>query len=244
MTKKISVKKIFSSFILVLISILIVGIFLWNSTCYNAKEKSTKALVSDKLVEVNIDEVITFLPKDKKVEEGLIFYQGAKVYAKAYSYLAREIAKRGYFVALIDSPLDFAMITPNKADDIIENYPNIKKWNVGGHSLGGVVASNYASKNKEIEGLVLLASYPANKDLKQNNIDVVSIWGSNDGVLKHEKIEQTKLYLPQDTKFIEIQGANHAQFGDYGEQKGDKKASISFEEQIEITVDNIAEMLD
>jgi hypothetical protein len=39
--------------------------------------------------------------------------------------------------------------------------------------------------------------------------------------------------LPSDTIFIGIEGANHAQFGDYGPQKGDVVASISLAEQHE-----------
>jgi hypothetical protein len=39
--------------------------------------------------------------------------------------------------------------------------------------------------------------------------------------------------LPADTIFIGIEGANHAQFGDYGPQKGDVVASMSLGEQHE-----------
>ena len=40
-----------------------------------------------------------------------------------------------------------------------------------------------------------------------------------------------------------IEGGNHAQFGDYGLQKGDGQAGISREEQQEITARLIEEMV-
>ena len=46
-----------------------------------------------------------------------------------------------------------------------------------------------------------------------------------------EKFDETKTLLPQDTQFIVMDGGNHAQFGDYGPQPGDKIATISRAEQ-------------
>ena len=48
-----------------------------------------------------------------------------------------------------------------------------------------------------------------------------------------ENFDNKKYLLPEDTMFIPIEGANHAQFGDYGPQKGDVVASISLTEQHE-----------
>ena len=42
---------------------------------------------------------------------------------------------------------------------------------------------------------------------------------------------------------MEIQGGNHAQFGNYGPQKGDAPATISAEEQQARTVEAVAEFI-
>ena len=141
-------------------------------------------------------------------------------------------------------PLDFAMIAPNKAEKAIEKYPNIKSWTIGGHSLGGVVASKFASENDKIDGLVLLASYPMDDKLKNSDIDVLSIWGSEDGVLDMDNLKESKSELPKDTIYVEIDGGNHAQFGDYGNQKGDNKAAISEEEQLIVTKECISDFME
>jgi pimeloyl-ACP methyl ester carboxylesterase len=110
-------------------------------------------------------------------------------------------------------------------------YPEIKNWFVGGHSLGGVVASSFAASHSDIRGVVLWASGPANDALKVNDVPTISIYGSNDGALSDEMKQDAKGLLPEGTKIVVIEGGNHAQFGSYGFQAGDREASISPEEQ-------------
>ena len=229
-----------------IIILFILAVIGWSLTCYEAGENAQNALISDENVEVSgVDsDIITFTPKNIEAKKGFILYQGAKVDAKAYANLARQISENGYFVALLDIPLDFAMLSLNKADKVIDKYENIEKWAVGGHSLGGVVASMYALENSDdVSGLVLLASYPMDEELKDMDIKTTSIWGSVDGVLDYEELLNTKSHLPVDTTYVEIEGANHAQFGDYGKQTGDNDAIISFEEQIDITSKSIIDLL-
>jgi hypothetical protein len=49
--------------------------------------------------------------------------------------------------------------------------------------------------------------------------------------------------LPTDFTEVVIDGGNHAGFGDYGQQKGDGNATISHEEQWNITVNAIINFL-
>jgi len=114
---------------------------------------------------------------------------------------------------------------------VISQYPNIQTWSVGGHSLGGLAAANYAGKHlDEIDGLVFWASYPADDSLSNSSLSVLSIYGSND-LSGMEPYDKSRSQLPSDTQFILIEGGNHAQFGSYGPQAGDKPATISAEEQ-------------
>lgn len=231
--------------ILVTLGVLVVSLMIWVATSYKPQELAKNALISDNIVQVSTkNDLISFTPKSVEPTKGLILYPGAKVEAKAYAPLARAVAENGYEVVVVDMPFNFAMISPNKAKKVIKEYPNIQSWSIGGHSLGGVVASKFAADNKKIDGLVLLASYPTGDELKNLGVDVLSIWGSKDGVLNFTNLVESKDKLPSDTTYVEIEGGNHAQFGDYGKQKGDNDAIISEKEQLDITENSIVNFLD
>lgn len=222
--------------------LIVIGGFLWMSKSYKYESVAAEALESNDAIKVNDDNFITFIPRNTIATKGLIFYPGAKVEPEAYSPMCKKIAEAGYKVVIVKMPLNFAIFSPDKANKVIDLYPDIDKWAIGGHSLGGVMASDYAAKEEKVKGLVLYASYPQGDELEMLDKQVVSIWGSNDGVADLDKIKDAK--LPKDTKFIEIDGGNHGQFGDYGHQSGDNEATISEEEQINIAVKETIKMLD
>lgn len=240
--KKTIYKKVFLGVIALLI-IGIIGFFAWVNSSYEPEEMAKQALISDEVVNVNISEYISFTPNTVTPTKGFILYPGAKVEPEAYAPLAKSIAKKGYEVVIADMPFNFAILSPNEARNIIEKYEHIESWTIGGHSLGGVAAARFAGYNKYIDGVVLLASYPTNDELKKLGKEVISIWGSSDGVLNFESLYKSKEMLPADTTYVDIEGGNHAQFGDYGKQKGDNDAIISKEEQLEITSKSIIEFL-
>ena len=126
----------------------------------------------------------------------------------------------------------------------MNDYRDISHWVVGGHSLGGVAASDFASKNNMVDGVVLLASYPMNDNLKKMGKDVLSIWGSKDGVVNFKDLIKSREKLPENTTYVEVEGANHSQFGDYGLQRGDNEAIITSEKQMNITYKNIVKFLE
>ena len=166
-------------------------------------------------------------------EDALIFYPGGKVEYTAYAPLMRELAEEGIDCYLVKMPVNLAFFGVNRADSIMEEFPH-EKWYIGGHSLGGVAASMYASDH-DLDGLVLLASYPT----KAIDEPVLEIYGTEDGVLNMSRLEEADKYLPIDNLEIELKGGNHAQFGDYGEQDGDGKATITAEEQQRQTAEEI-----
>ena len=126
-------------------------------------------------------------------------------------------------------PWRLAIFAPNRAADV-EEAKGYGKLCLAGHSLGGVAASSYARSHAgEVQGLVLCASYPTD-DLGPD-LQVLSIYGSADGVLNRDAYEKAKGFWPESASEIVIEGGNHAQFGNYGEQKGDGTASISAKEQ-------------
>ncbi len=118
-------------------------------------------------------------------------------------------------------PFNLAVFGVNRGDSVIEKFPEIQKWYIGGHSLGGAMASSYANKHiDKVLGLILLGAYSVNTA----SLPTIVIYGSEDGVLNRSKLEDVK-------DKVEIAGGNHAYFGNYGEQDGDGTAIITREEQ-------------
>lgn len=154
-------------------------------------------------------------------DTALIFYPGAKVEYSAYLPLMNQIAAQGVDVYLVQMPFNLAFFGQNSADDIIKNS-NYSHYIMSGHSLGGVAASGYASKH-DVDGLVLLAAYPSEEIDKPT----LSIYGSEDKVLNLKKYNDAKPLIKANFTEHIINGGNHAQFGNYGLQKGDGNASIN-----------------
>ena len=184
---------------------------------------------------------LCFIPKDPVT--GLIFYPGAKVEYTAYVPLMCELAKNGLLCVLLQTPANIAILGQNAADGIPSRYPYIENWYMAGHSLGGAMAASYAAKHADdFQGLILLASY-STVDMGNTDLDVLSIYGSEDLVLNMENYEANKVNLPGDFSEYIISGGCHAYFGSYGFQKGDGTPDITNEEQIAATVEQILDFV-
>ena len=174
---------------------------------------------------------------------GLIFYPGGKVEHAAYIPLMQACAEKGILCIIAEMPFNLAVFDINAADGIQKEYPQIESWYIGGHSLGGSMAASYLEKHTEAyEGLILLGSY-STADLSGTELEVLSIYGSEDQVLNREKYNDNISNLPKDFKEIVIEGGCHAYFGMYGAQDGDGAPSISNSEQILQTAEYIAQMI-
>ena len=165
----------------------------------------------------------------------IYFTEEAKddVFRKFYDSLAKD----GIDCFLLKMPANLALLGMKKADRVLDSY-DYQSWYIGGHSLGGVAASMYAASH-DLNGLILLAAYPT----KEIDEPTLELYGSNDGVLNLKKRDEGDQYLPDNASIAVIEGGNHAQFGDYGTQKGDGAASISKEEQWEETIQKIEEFV-
>lgn len=174
-----------------------------------------------------------FIPKNPQA--GLIFFQGARVDAKAYAPLMRALAEREILTVLIDSPLNFAYFGINVPDGIQAMFPQVKKWFIGGHSMGAEIAGKYLKKHiEDFDGLALFAGF-VTKDFSKTDLKAFSIYGENDGILTDSLYNKYLSNLPKDYKEYVIPGGNHSGFAYYGPQKGDKEATITKEEQITAT---------
>ena len=207
-----------------------IGFVVWAETPLGPEPEALSALESDSQVTVTIDDFTTFQPVNVQPTTGFIFYPGGHVDYRSYAAPLHEIAAQGYLVVLVPVRLNLAFFDINAAQPVFAAHPEIQHWAVGGHSLGGVASALFAKGQPKIAGLIFWASYPADDSFKNSDIKVLSIYGTND-MAGMEKFDETKTLLPQDTQFIVMDGGNHAQFGDYGSQPGDKIATISRPEQ-------------
>jgi N-succinyl-L-ornithine transcarbamylase len=92
-------------------------------------------------------------------------------------------------------PCNLAVLDVNAAFGIQERFPDVKHWYIGGHSLGGSMAASYlASHASDFEGLILLAAY-STADLSNTSLSILSIYGSEDGVMNRKKYEKYKTNL-------------------------------------------------
>lgn len=179
---------------------------------------------------------VLYFPKSEVGQENLpaiIFYPGAFVAPASYSIWAHALALQGYPVYIIKLPLNLAVLAPKKAAEVIEKY-QLTDYVLGGHSLGGVMASRFAHDHADdhLKGIFFLASYPDEKGrLDEFNLPVLSITGSRDGVLDWDDYAAAQKFLPAQTNYKMIQGGNHAGFGSYGAQKGDFSADITNSKQ-------------
>ena len=159
----------------------------------------------------------------------LIFYPGAKVDTEAYLPLMKQIADNGVDCFLADMPMRMAIFDKNAADEFITDY-HYDCLMIGGHSMGGMVAAEYAAEHSEaIDGVVLLAAYPTEKLCDSTGL--LSVYGTEDKILDRKQYDDAKKYFSSHYTEIPIAGGNHSQFGNYGFQNVDGEASITVHEQ-------------
>ncbi len=219
---------------------LILGCGIYVGDYYRAEETVMDVPAS---VTVEVADVRTEFKPEAPVA-GLIFYPGGKVEYTAYRPLMAELAKRGIFCVLLEMPLNLAVLDRNAAEGIPEEFPDVERWYLAGHSLGGSMAASFAAENAgTYEGLILLAAY-STEDLTQTGLKVCSLYGDRDGVLNREKYRQYRPNLPQDTLELVLEGGNHAGFGSYGHQEGDGTSTLEAGVQLQWTADTIVEFIE
>ena len=238
MNKKLKI----ALYIILALVIIIAGFSIWYLTDYSHADASVNAYLNG-TDNVSVEKIDNGLFLDGPGNESaLIFYPGAKIEYTAYLPLFTELANDGVDCFIVEMPFNLAFFGLDSADSIVSNTNfTYDKWYISGHSLGGVVASYYVTNHStDYDGLILLASYPA-EDL--NNVSVLSIYGSNDKVFNKETYDKSKGLMDYNLTEYVINGGNHAQFASYGNQAGDGVATISSENQRKQTEKEILEFI-
>lgn len=226
MSRRLRVAAIVAAAVLVL---LVAGSYGWTRV---ARYAAFPAAVAVAEAAERVRGWTVFAPEGEPIA-GFVFYPGGLVDPLAYAPWLRRLADGGVLAVLVPMPLDLAVFGSGRAAEVIAAFPQVKTWAIGGHSLGGAMASEFVKRDPDaVAGLVLLASYPAaSTDLSALPIRAVSTYGSENGVTPPEGFAASMVRLPPGSQLVEIDGGNHAGFGHYGPQAGDGVATIDRLEQ-------------
>ena len=210
-------------------------------------------LASSPSVTVSSDGVVlAFLPAQAQRRPGLIFICGSAVGAEAYAHLLRPVAEAGFPVFVVNLPFRVARLESHRPivfdrlRQVIADHPGVTDWVVSGHSLGAALAARFAGAGTDpLSGMVLIATtHPQAEDLSELKIPVTKIYATNDGMAAADKVLANKAKLPAHTRWVEIAGGNHSQFGRYIEPLADGVATISRADQEALTRSAIIRLLD
>ena len=227
----------------VVIVLVVVGVLVWaNIVMQGDRARAIEVWTNDAVAVTSTEHSVVMVPAGVASGTGLVFIPGAKVDPYAYMYKLSEIVERTGATIVITKPtLNLAFFDQRPLATFTADAPGVDRWFVGGHSLGGVRACMLAD-DPAVSGLVLFGSYCAN-DLTASGLEVLSIAGSRDGLSTPEKIADARGMLPADADLVEIEGLNHAGFGDYGVQPGDNTATIPTGQQRDEITDALAPVL-
>jgi predicted alpha/beta-hydrolase family hydrolase len=213
-----------------LVVLVVAAVGVWIALLPDTEPAPLQAVLDDQTLSVVRDGGdVTLTPAGPVSDTTVVFYPGAGVppdaYLATWAPVVRETSVR---VVIPSMPLRLAVLDAGAAADVRGDVDGGTWW-VGGHSLGGAMASSFLAGTEPgaWDGLVLWAAYPAGEDLAvRDDIAVVSVAGSRDGLTTPEEVETSRDDLPADAAVVVLDGVNHAQFGTYGDQRGDGEATV------------------
>ena len=217
--------------LLSVLAVLAGGFFWYVSDYYRAEDVAVSVLAREDGIASKDN--LTILSPSVPGDTAIIFYPGAKVEAIAYLPLLDQIRQAGVTCILVDMPFHLAIFDVDAAGDVMAEFPDVKHWYMAGHSMGGAMASQFAAGHPDqVDGLILLGAYLYGDYPPE---DTLTVYGSLN--------QSVEAHLDYTENVVEIQGGNHAQFGNYGPQKGDPPAAISPEDQQAQAVSAITEFI-
>jgi pimeloyl-ACP methyl ester carboxylesterase len=208
--------------------------------------------VSDARTRVEVTEYgQAFRPVAASTTPAFVFIPGGLIDPNAYVPLVRAVADAGIAAAIVNVPWRAAPTEAmrNTLWDRIEHARRDvgggRPAVLGGHSRGGMLASEFSALHPgAVAGLVLIGTtHPRDRDLSSATFPVLKVLGTADCVASVTDARANQARVPPQTRWLEIEGANHRQFGYYGWQIGDCDASITREEQHRRVVTAVADFV-
>ena len=226
----------------------------WSLIAYRASPAARVATIPDTSVAVGHDDgVWRFTPRRGSTvgRPALVFFPGALVDPVAYAPLARAAAVAGFPAYIVELPRRGALggaedpVLWQRLDRLLRQSRPASGWFAAGHSRGGVVASQVAaSRRAGFSGLILIGtSHPRDVDLSELAVPVTKIVGTRDGLASRAEVEANRSKLPASTHWVWVEGGNHSQFGWYGFQPGDRRATITASAQRALMVRSVVDAL-
>jgi pimeloyl-ACP methyl ester carboxylesterase len=228
-----------------------VGLWAWSDSRHAAAAaEAIAALRTDGAVTVEEGRYLVFRPRAEPARMGVVFYPGASCDLRGYAPVLRRLAAAGYFVVDVPMPLEFAFLAPGRALDVVAAYPDIRRWAIIGHSLGGAMAANFAYNHPDaVAGLIIWDSFPADANsLADFPHPVWHLHRATPDGAPPASFAQRRALFPPDSRWVPIPGGIHMYFGAFegGGYVEDWAPSISREEQhdrvVAATLEALADM--
>lgn len=214
----------------VTVGVLVLGFLAWAASPMIAEARPLAMAQSDPGFTYTETADAVVLTPTEPTGTGLVFVSGARVEPAAYAYKLGGLADAGVTVVIARPTLNFAIFDQRPLSAFTALAPRVPHWFVGGHSLGGVRACALAASGDEtgvdVAGLILFGAYCAD-DLSDSALPVLTLVGERDGLSSPAKVADAAHLLPADAQVVELAGASHASFGDYGPQPGDGTPTAS-----------------
>jgi len=189
--------------------------------------------------------VLSIKPADSDGDLLFVLYPGGLVRPQAYEWLGRALAEHGVQTVILEFALDLAVTGKDRADALIAQYAAGRPVVIGGHSLGGAMAADYAARHADqLSGLILLAAYPPDGvDLTHTRFGSLSLLAEHDQVAAADKVRGGLAHLSPSSRLEVIPGAVHAFFGRYGPQQGDGVPTVRREQAEQAIIERIVDYL-
>lgn len=205
-----------------------------------ATESAVAALASNDSVQIDVGDWVVMRPTDMPPTTGVIVYPGAYCDIRGYTPVLRQVAAAGYMVVGVSMPFDFAIFAPNRASAVVEAYPEIDKWVLIGHSMGGAMAGRYAHLYPEnLDGLLLWDAYPPQSNsLADTALPVMHIHRAKPDGTPPDKFQQMQELFPKSSQWVPIPGGLHMYFGSFdgGSYEEEWEAGIARDRQQRLVV--------
>ncbi len=180
-------------------------------------EAALAEMDSDGQVTVEFADWLTLTPATMSPETGIVFYPGAYCDVRGYMPVLKSVAAAGYLIVSPQMPFDFSIFAPNKADEVRAAHPEIKRWIIAGHSMGGAMAAAYAANNLDnLDGVIVFDSYPPRSSSLVGATQPILLFerARLDGSRSQKFIDNSDLY-PETADLILIPGAQHMYYGSF-----------------------------
>jgi pimeloyl-ACP methyl ester carboxylesterase len=193
-----------------------VGLWAWSrSRLAEPAAEALAALQSDAAVTVTEGRYIEFRPATGEARVGVIVYPGANCDARGYAQVLRRLAAAGYLVVDVPMPLDLALLAPNRALAVQEAYPDVRRWAIIGHSLGGAMAAAFVYGHPQaVDGLIIWDSYPdSSMSLADWDRPVWHIHRATPDGRPPAAFAERRGLFPASSRWVPVPGGIHMNFG-------------------------------